>query len=457
MLIRTSIENFKSFGDSTEFSMVSSSKIQKKPEHVTRTNGVKLLRFAALYGANAAGKTNLVDALRFVQQTLRSGLPLNARNQYCKCSEANRERETSFELQFSVRDDVFAYGFSVVLVERRITEEWLYKLGPKKSKCVFLRYAGKRGGISTSLSLRGEEAQRFKTYRTDYEQNDTSLFIAEMNRSKQFSEKSSLRYFKTAYEWLTQKLVIMAPMEAFPNVDYSFQKDTLKKVSALISSFDTGIDEVRAKPIDAEELVDKVPREVLMQMLDEVRSAFNTGAVAKVEGSIRGEGNLFAVRFQPDGTFEAQEILLRHRGVESVFTYGEESDGTRRLLDIINVLLETRDDVAFVMDELERSLHPMLVRRFLKLFEKQAVDIRAQLVFSTHESSIMDQRLFRRDEVWFVDRSQSGISRIYSLDRFKERYDKDISKAYLEGRYGAIPLFSYDPLLEGGESNGADS
>lgn len=457
MLIRITVENFKSFDDSTEFSMVSSSKIQKKPNHVTRANGAKLLRFAALYGANAAGKTNLVDALRFMQQTLRVGMPLSAGKQYCRCSKANQTRETSFELQFSVGDDVFAYGLSAVLSKRILTEEWLYKLGQKKAKCIFLRKAGEKGGISTSLSLRREDANRFRTYSVDFERNETSLFLTEMNRSKQFDKSSPLCHFKTAYEWLTQRLVIMAPMEAFPNVDYSFREDMLNEVSDLVHSFDTGIDEVTVREVSQEELSDKVPREVLTQIREDVRSAFNAGDVTKVEGSIRGNGNLFSVRFSPDGTFVALEIQLRHQGTESIFSYGEESDGTQRLLDILNVLLETRNDVTFVMDELERSLHPMLVRRFLELFEARAVGIRSQLIFSTHESSIMDQSLFRRDEVWFLDRSQFGVSRIYSLDRFKERYDKDIAKAYLEGRYGAIPLFSNAFLTEGGESDGTDS
>lgn len=90
----------------------------------------------------------------------------------------------------------------------------------------------------------------------------------------------------------------------------------------------------------------------------------------------------------------------------------------------------------------------MLVRRFLELFMERNEQLSCQLVFSTHEASIMDQELFRRDEIWFVDRNDRGDSRLYSLDRFKERFDKDIAKAYLDGRYGAVPAFS-DLSLQG--------
>lgn len=106
------------------------------------------------------------------------------------------------------------------------------------------------------------------------------------------------------------------------------------------------------------------------------------------------------------------------------------------------MILTSNDDMIFVVDELERSLHPKLTEHFLKLFMQAHDDDKVQLLFTTHESSIMDQSLFRRDEIWFVERDSENSSNIYSLDRFKERYDKILSKSYLEGRYGAIPIFS---------------
>jgi hypothetical protein len=105
------------------------------------------------------------------------------------------------------------------------------------------------------------------------------------------------------------------------------------------------------------------------------------------------------------------------------------------------MLITKREDTVYVVDELERSLHPKLTEHFLKLFMEAHEDVRMQIIFTTHEDTIMDQELFRRDEIWFVERDAENASKIYSLDRFKERYDKKLSKAYLEGRYGAIPVF----------------
>ena len=131
-----------------------------------------------------------------------------------------------------------------------------------------------------------------------------------------------------------------------------------------------------------------------------------------------------------------------------VSTFDEESDGTRRIFDLLDMLLNKNDDIIYVVDELERSLHPKLTEHFLELFMNFHKGHKTQLLFTTHEASIMEQKLFRRDEIWFVERDGNNTSNVYSLDKFKERYDKTLSKAYLEGRYGAIPVFSNFDLTE---------
>ncbi len=125
------------------------------------------------------------------------------------------------------------------------------------------------------------------------------------------------------------------------------------------------------------------------------------------------------------------------------FEFFEESDGTRRLFDLLDILIHSQKNKIYVIDELERSLHPNLTYRFLELFFESFKDHQIQLIFTTHESHIMDQDLLRRDEIWFVERNKDHVSQLYSLDRFKERYDKKLSKAYLDGRYGAVPILKF--------------
>ena len=157
--------------------------------------------------------------------------------------------------------------------------------------------------------------------------------------------------------------------------------------------------------------------------------------------TMRSNENFFNIEVKGDLEPKVTTIRLNH--IRSFYDFGfeEESDGTRRLFDLMDMLLNKREDVLYVVDELERSLHPKLTKHFLQMFMELHKEKRMQLLFTTHESSIMDQSIFRRDEIWFIERNAENVSVIYSLDRFKERYDKVLSKAYLEGRYGAIPVF----------------
>jgi AAA15 family ATPase/GTPase len=154
------------------------------------------------------------------------------------------------------------------------------------------------------------------------------------------------------------------------------------------------------------------------------------------------EDYFFHIRLIKNSEPEITILLLKHHDSNYEFQFFEESDGTQRLFDLVDMILTQREDIVYVVDELERSLHPKVTEQFLTLFMQAHESNRAQLIFTTHENTIMNQNLFRRDEIWFVERSRENTSKIDSLDRFKERYDMKIDKAYLDGRYGAVPIFS---------------
>ena len=158
---------------------------------------------------------------------------------------------------------------------------------------------------------------------------------------------------------------------------------------------------------------------------------------------MRSDLSFFNIEVKKGQEPKITTISLKHGESFYNFKYEEESDGTRRLFDLLDMLLNKSEDTVYIVDEIERSLHPKLTSRFINLFDKIHNSQNMQLIFTTHESSIMDQKLFRRDEIWFVERNKENVSNVYSLDKFKERYDKKLSKAYLEGRYGAIPVFNH--------------
>ena len=133
-------------------------------------------------------------------------------------------------------------------------------------------------------------------------------------------------------------------------------------------------------------------------------------------------------------------INFKHFSDEEYFSLGDESDGTVRLLELYSILYDKRDKTYFI-DELDRSLHPNLTYTFIKKFLSKTNN--SQLIVSTHEDRLLDLNILRRDEIWFVEKDKIGNSQLYSLEQFKTRFDKDIMNAYLEGRYGSVPKFSF--------------
>lgn len=139
---------------------------------------------------------------------------------------------------------------------------------------------------------------------------------------------------------------------------------------------------------------------------------------------------------------QCKTLEFKHKATDAIFSIDEESDGTIRLLDLIEVLLSKEDGKVYVIDEINRRFHPLLTYKFVEEYLKLAPERNIQLIVTTHESKLMDFDLLRKDEIGFVDKDEMGKSSIFSLDSFGERFDKKVCKAYLNGAYGAIPKFT---------------
>lgn len=442
MLLRMSVENYKSFDQKGELSLISSSKIQTNKNHRVKIKQTNVLKNSVVYGANASGKSNLVKAIGFVKNTLMEGLPLHSINDFCRNREENIHRESVFELQFTVEDKFYAYGFSVILSERKITEEWLYELLQNGSaRNLFIREKDKAPVLGESVNLASSEKNRFSVYAEDFAGHDTQLFLTEMNRGKKYDDDSKLLFFKKTFDWLMNDVVVLNPNIGISNTDAYYSEESLETISNLIKTFDTGVSEIKTKQITVEEMSKMIPKEVLTEILNTLKKQMQMTNLPQLKMTWRINDGFFNIRMEDSREPEITTLVLKHGKSIFDFDFHEESDGTKRLFDLVDMLMGKKEDVVFIVDELERSLHPKLTEHFLKLFMQAHATDRVQLVFTTHEDTIMDQEIFRRDEIWFVERNNMNASKIYSLDRFKERYDKKLSKAYLEGRYGAIPIF----------------
>lgn len=156
------------------------------------------------------------------------------------------------------------------------------------------------------------------------------------------------------------------------------------------------------------------------------------------------DGQFYTIYKDDNDEFKVEKLGLIHSNdIEEIFELKDESDGTRRLFDLIPLISKFSKDYTIIIDEFGRSLHPKLTKKFFELFYKlnNNVESKTQLIVTTHESTLLDQELVRRDEIWFIEKDKTGASNIFSLNQFKVRYDSKIEKAYLLGRYGAIPIF----------------
>lgn len=451
MLIKISVENFKSFDKREELSMISSSKVQVNKNHRVKIKQTNLLKNAVVYGANASGKSNLVAAFAFIKEVLMEGLPMGSVNGFCRNAEENKTRESVFELQFTVGDTFYAYGFSAILSRRQITEEWLYELMQGGgARQLFIREGNKAPSLGDGVNLTSSaEKNRFEVYADDFAGHDTQLFLAEMNRGKKYDANSRLIFFPMVFKWIMNNIIVINPNMGISNTGAYYNEESLENISRLIQTFDTGITDIKTREISIEEMGTMIPGEVVQNIFAQLKAQMQMTNLPNIQMTWRLKDGFFNIRIKKNAEPEITTLVLRHGRSAFDFNFSEESDGTKRLFDLIDMLLTDRPDTVFVVDELERSLHPKLTEHFLKLFMEAHDSVRMQLVFTTHEDTIMNQNLFRRDEIWFVERDADNDSKIYSLDRFKERYDKKLSKAYLEGRYGAIPVFQQFSFQKG--------
>lgn len=444
MLIRFSVENFKSFNDRQELVMIPAKKLKTNKEHVIALNKVNVLRNATIYGANASGKTNIIDAIRFAKHVITKKIPMEASKMYCRVFSENQEKESKFEFEIYKNGKFYAYGFSLLMSEQIIKSEWLYELLPSKNTQTMLferETDTNRLELGENLILDEIDTMRFKTYKLDFEDNNTGLFIREMNRNKKMNKESKLTFFRDVFEWFDEDLVTIFPDQPITDFEYFYGDGGSDKINEIIELFDTGISKVKIEEISVADLKNKIPTKIADDILQSFKNKLEDSADnMKAMMSLRTNTAFYNIKGAKGEEPVITTIMLEHGSAFSDFEFSEESDGTRRLFDLLDILISNEKNKIYVIDELERSLHPKLTYKFLELFFEHLKENNTQLIFTTHESTIMDQELLRRDEIWFVERNKDNVSHIYSLDRFKERYDKKLSKAYLEGRYGAVPV-----------------
>lgn len=452
MLIRFNIKNFLSFsekedGKSQEFSMIAG-KVRNKKSHVYDDGRIKLLKFAAIYGANASGKSNLVKALDYMRRIVLYGLPKGHTDMYCKIDEANKEKASYFEVEIILGEKYYAYGFEVILSQSKFVSEWMVELtSDNKEKLIFSRDINK--GLYEFGTILHEKGliNKLEVYAEDIQEDDSILLLSAMNRNKKtlYQQYSNAAIFQDVYMWIGENLDINYPNRPISDYSYMAKTENVEKVCKIISAFGTGITNFHMVKVEPEIVLSNLPKQVRENLLADIEtriSEMRNNKKLKGFGIImRSARDFFVLNINKDEKMECKTIKFSHGKEKVLFNISEESDGTVRLLDLLEVLL-SGEGKTYVIDELDRCLHPSLTYKFVDTFLQLAAKRNIQLIVTTHESRLMDFDLLRRDEIWFVNKRKSGESDIYSLEEYNARFDQKIDKAYLEGRYGGVPVFN---------------
>lgn len=443
MLLDFKVSNFLSFNDEQEINL-KSGKVRKHSERLFDIKDDKYLKFAAIYGANASGKSNLVSALDVMKKMVVRKISNEVTDKYFRLIESNKLQNSTFETEISIDGETYNYGFDINLYERKVIKEWLFETGLSKKKLVFsrnvLNSTYRIGDCFSNPSTR----ERFDIYADDIKSDHSTLFLRVMNENKKdfYKKYSDAKLVQDVYDWFKFSLDVNFPDSPISTYSYFLSEDNIEEVNDVMESFGLGITKFNV----IEESIDSMKFELPKQLIKEIKSRFDE----MQESNPDGYGNGMIVRnirndFMMLSMNENNEIISRtvkfNHGTDALFEMSEESEGTARLIDLLEVLLYTGSNKTFVIDEIDRRLHPLLTCEYIKRFLEIAKEKNIQLLVTTHESRLMDLDILRRDEIWFVDKNTYGESELFSLEDFNVRFDQKIDKAYLDGKFGGIPTF----------------
>jgi AAA15 family ATPase/GTPase len=443
MLIRFKVQNFRSFGNEVEFSCLATPERGHRKHILTSPQpGLRLLPVAAIYGANASGKSNLYRAVEFARKLVVSGVKLEfpIAVEPFRLDLERRSAPARFCFEVLVKDQVLCYRFAVD--REKVVEESLTECRPASEHLLFLRDASSGSDPKwdweyfKSLGLKAEELQFIEFVAKGTPKNQ--LFLRE-------AHARNVKHFEQLWRWFRHSLLLIDPQTTSSGLEFQMQEQGLKDFSTrMLHGADMGIDRLGTELVSLESL--DLPRELRQRLENECKEGQSL-LLRSISGhrlNLRRE----------NGELKVAKLVSYHRTAsnseEVAFDIGEESDGTQRVVDLLPAfhdLANASEEFVVFVDEIDRSLHSRLTRALIEGYLScRPENARSQLLFTTHDATLLDQALFRRDEVWFIEKNEKGESELSSLGDYKLRGDKRLMKDYLLGRFGGVPRVHRLPL-----------
>ncbi len=418
MLVEFRVKNFRSLRDEQVLSLVASKDKTLQDTH-TLSTGIKaapaLLCSAVIYGANASGKSNLIQALQYMRGVvLESATIVQPGQTYAvqsfRLDATFANQPTEFEITFILKGVRYQYGFA--MTPQRIVSEHLLVYKAFKPQRWFERHFDDQTGKDVydfSSSLKGAKSLWEEATRPN------ALFLS---TAVQLNSEA----LRPVFDWLTNSLVIFnerAQLDQRTSIQMLQQEKGRKQICDFLAAADISITNI-------EVVIRKMPG----QTIRFVDLAAGTTEVHSAE-------------------VEEPEFRFSHATEQgqAVFDLMDESNGTRNLLFLAGPVLNILENgLTLVVDELDTSLHTLLVQELVRLFHQPEVNTNgAQLIFTTHDTSLLDAPdLFRRDQVWFVEKDRDQASTLVTLSEFSPRKNEAIERGYLQGRYGGLPFLDHN-------------
>lgn len=414
MLIEFRVGNFRSIRSPQTLTLTKAAGGELMVTNTFRTQAVnefELLRSAAIYGANAAGKTNILKAMYAMKKTiLESATDLKRGDKLpvtpFRLHGQTREAPSEFEAAFIIDQVRYQYGFSAT--PYRIHEEWLYAYPRGRAQRWFTRKwdeSAERYSWELGNNLSGEKQVWLKATR------DNALFLSTA------IQLNSVQ-LQPVYDWFNKTLRVASIDGWSPGFSAALcEKQDKDHLIAYLRAADISIDDIKVerKPFDINQFPSDMPQELREKLFE---------------------------RLADKSLLKIQTIHKTVDGEVVTFELQDESDGTQKLFAFAGPWLDTlTHGYVLFIDELQDNLHPKLVQFLVELFHSDATNPKnAQLVFTTHETSILSQDVFRRDQIWFCEKDTDQSTLLYPLTDFSPRKGREnLELAYLSGRYGAVP------------------
>jgi uncharacterized protein len=416
MLIDFSVTNYRSILERQTLSMAASSYFKELEGLNTFDIGTsekmpRLLRSAVVYGSNASGKSTLIQALRFMKDwVLNSQKESQAGDEIdvvpFKLTASSREAASEFEIAFVEQGVRYEYGFQCN--RQRIVEEWLfaYPLG-RTQKWFHRLYDADLDKYVYKFSTAFEGDRKRQDWKAQTRANALFLSTAiQLNNTQ----------LKPVFEWFRERLRVVSSKMS-PGYTVTRCKDSVHKAKIIdfMNSAGLSVDDISVKTeIFSPALL---PRDFPAQARKEASRQMSGKEITSVKYLHRDSQTKELIEFEEE----------------------EESDGTRALFAFAGPWLDViENERVLVVDELDTSLHPLLVQHLVKLLHHKGT--KAQLIFTTHDTTLLSHKLLRRDQVWFMEKDATRSTRLYPLSDFSPRENEAVERGYLNGRYGGIPF-----------------